>query len=218
MYQGFFLAACFCAASAQAQQPSANEIAHRVDAHYNHLRSLRAHYTERYRGMGMDRTESGTLTLRKPGRMRWAYDVPRGKVFVLDGHDAVLYSPGDANAQRMPAKQLDDLRSPLRFLLGHAQLARELDHLSLTLVSLPGGGSGYTLSGVPKGMEQRIRSIAVTVNAQGVIESMRATELDGATTDFAFSDQRENVPTADADFRFDPPPGVGIVTAPKPVQ
>src|SRR5580698_5824736 len=39
----------------------------RVDDHYNHLRTLRARYTERYTGMGLDRTESGTLELRKPG-------------------------------------------------------------------------------------------------------------------------------------------------------
>ena len=34
--------------------------------------------------MGLDRTESGTLELRKPGLMRWSYDSPAGKVFILD--------------------------------------------------------------------------------------------------------------------------------------
>jgi len=57
-----------------AQQPTAAELAKKVDAHYNHLHSLETRYAERYRGMGMDRTETGTLTLLKPGRMRWAYD------------------------------------------------------------------------------------------------------------------------------------------------
>lgn len=218
MPRGILLAVILLALPAAAQQPTAAAIAHRVDDHYNHLNSLRAHFAERYRGMGMDRTESGTLTLRKPGRMRWTYDVPRGKLFVLDGHDAILYSPGDANAQRLPAKQLDDLRSPLRFLLGRTQLAKELDQLSLTLISLPDGASGYTLSGTPHGMAQRIRSIAIMVDARGIIQSMRATEPDGATTDFSFSDQHENIPTTDADFRFTPPPGIGIVTAPKPVE
>ena len=104
----------------------------KVDDHYNHLSSLRAHYTERYAGMGMDRTESGTLLLKKPGRMRWSYDKPVGKVFVLDGKFAWFYTPGDAQAQRIPAKQLDDLRSPLRFLLGHTQLKKELDNLTVT--------------------------------------------------------------------------------------
>src|SRR5580700_9107566 len=109
---------------------SQDAIVRKVDDHYNHLNSLRAQYTERYSGMGMDRTEEGTLLLKKPGRMRWSYSSPVGKVFVLDGKFAWFYTPGDAQASRMPAKQLDDLRSPLRFLLGHTQLAKELDQLT----------------------------------------------------------------------------------------
>ncbi len=81
--------------------------------------------------------------------MRWAYDAPSGKIFVLDGKNAVSYTPGDSQALRTPAKQLDDLRSPLRFLLGHTEIAKELDGLTLTIVN-----GGYTLSGVPKGMQQ----------------------------------------------------------------
>src|SRR5882672_12692719 len=78
----------------------------RVDDHYNHLSSLRAHYIERYSGMGMDRTEEGTLLLKKPGRMRWSYATPVGKLFVLDGKFAWFYTPGVAQATRVPAKQL----------------------------------------------------------------------------------------------------------------
>ena len=110
------------AAGIGAQQPTAAALAKRVDAHYNHLRSLEARYTERYQGTGMDRSETGTLTLLKPGRMRWAYDSPPGKVFILDGTNAISYTPGDAEATRFPEKKLDDLRSPLRFLLGHTEL------------------------------------------------------------------------------------------------
>jgi outer membrane lipoprotein carrier protein len=57
----------------------------KIDDHYNHLSSLRARYSEHYAGMGMDKTESGTLVLKKPGRMRWTYDQPAGKVFVSAG-------------------------------------------------------------------------------------------------------------------------------------
>jgi outer membrane lipoprotein carrier protein len=195
-----------------AQPPSAATLAARVDAHYNHLSSLEARYTERYTGMGLDRTETGTLTLRKPGRMRWAYDTPRGKLFLLDRNSAIFYTPGDPQAQRIPAKQLDDLRSPLRFLLGHTQLAKELDHLTLTLAE-----NGYTLSGAPKGMQQRLRSLALTVDATGAIHTMRLEEVDGATTTFTFTAMHENIPTRDADFTFTPPPGVTIVTGTAPI-
>jgi outer membrane lipoprotein carrier protein len=200
------------AMTASAQTPSAAALARKVDAHYNHLHSLTAHFTERYRGMGIDRTETGTLTLSKPGRMRWAYDAPSGKIFVLDGKFAISYTPGDSQALRTPAKQLDDLRSPLRFLLGHTEIAKELDGLTLTLVS-----GGYTLSGVPKGMQQTVQSIGVTVDAEGQIRGMQIVQTDGAETIFAFTDIRENVSTPDSDFSFTPPPGVTIINGAAPI-
>jgi outer membrane lipoprotein carrier protein len=184
----------------------------KVDDHYNHLTSLRTRYTEHYTGMGMDRTESGTLVLKKPGRMRWTYDEPVGKVFVLDGKFAWFYTPGDAQASRVPAKQLDDLRSPLRFLLGHTQLKKELD--GLTVVP---DGSGFQISGVPKGMEQRVKLLSLGVTATGSIERMRLEEMDGAVTEFAFTGMQENVPVKNEDFIFTTPAGVSVVDGLPPI-
>jgi outer membrane lipoprotein carrier protein len=205
--------------SALAQSPSAAELARKVDAHYNHLQSLQARFTERYQGMGLDRSESGTLTLRKPGRMRWAYDspdakaTPSGKLFILDGKYAISYTPGDAQASRTPAKQLDDLRSPLRFLLGHTELAKELDGLTVTMVT----NNTFTLSGTPKGMRQTVHNIGLTVDASGQIRSMRIEQADGSTTSFTFSEIHENVPTREADFSFTPPAGVTIIDGAAPI-
>lgn len=219
------------AADMFAQSPTAASLAKKVDAHYNHLHSLEARYTERYQGMGMDRTESGTLTLEKPGRMRWAYYMPAGKVFVLDGTNAISYTPGDAEATRFPEKKLDDLRSPLRFLLGHTELQKELRGLSVTMVNLD-GQTGYTLWGTPvgipplraeertqgtPGIEQRVRSLGVTVDAAGVIHILRIEETDGAITTFTFSDMHENVPVSDGEFRFIPPDGVTVIDGAAPV-
>lgn len=203
------LFAC-CATSLFAQDNAA--LIHKVDNHYNHLTSLRAHYVERYTGMGMDRTESGTLLLKKPGRMRWSYDKPVGKVFVLDGKYAWFYTPGDTQAQRVPAGELDDLRSPLRFLLGHTQLQKELDNLTVTP-----DGSGFKITGVPKGMSQRVKALTLGVTSDGTIEQMQIEELDGSTTAFSFSGIEENIPVKGEDFVFHPPAGVTIVNGLPPI-
>lgn len=202
----------FAATLAPAQTPSAATIAKQVDTHYNHLRTLRARYTERYRGMGLDRTETGTLTLRKPGQMRWAYDTPAGKLFVLDGKTALSYTPGDAEAQSVPASRLDDLRSPLRFLLGHTELNKEL--LGLTLAAVEGG---YTLAGRPKAGSANLREVLLTVDSRGVIRSLRLIEVNGAETDFQLSQIEEDVPLPASTFHFTPPTGVTIVTAQAPL-
>jgi len=183
-----------------------------VDDHYNHLRTLRARYTERYTGMGLDRTESGTLILKKPGLMRWSYDTPPGKLFVLDGKYAWFYTPDDAQISRAPAKQLDDLRSPLRLLLGHTQLAKELDQLT----TAP-DGADFNICGVPKGMGQRVRLLTLIVNASGAIERMKLEEMDGAATEFTFTQVEENISLPASDFIFTPPPGIPIVNAQPPI-
>jgi outer membrane lipoprotein carrier protein len=198
---------------AQSMAPSAAQLAAAVDHHYNSLKRLRVNFTESYVGMGMDRHESGVLLLEKPGRMRWNYAAPPGKVFVLDGKFGWFYTPGDAQVQQIPAKKLDDLRSPLRFLLGHAQLTKELDGLTMT----PVDGGMFRLRGVPKGMEQRVRSLEVTVTADGTIHRMTLEELDGSRTSFVFKGEEANPVLAAGTFRFVPPAGVPVVAGTPPV-
>jgi outer membrane lipoprotein carrier protein len=197
----------------QNSPPTAHALAQRVDRHYNQLHSLRAGFTESYEGLGMRRTESGTLLLLKPGRMKWEYSDPPGKLFLLDGKYAWFYSRGDSQVQRIPAKELDDLRSPLRFLLGHTELEKELS--SLSLAAAPNGQ--FTLTGQPKGQEKRVARLTLTVTADGTITGIEIEEADGALTRFTFTGEQPNAPVPPETFHFAPPPGVPVVDALPPV-
>jgi outer membrane lipoprotein carrier protein len=213
----FALAAVLCVPAA-AQQPSAHgpsvhDLAQRVDRHYNQLHSLKAQFSESYDGLGMKRSEAGTLLLLKPGRMRWDYSSPAGKLFLLDGKYAWFYTRGAAQVQRMEAKKLDDLRSPLRFLLGHTQLEKELTNL--TVVPAPNGR--FTLTGQPKGQENRVPKLALTVTAEGAITGIEINEADGAITRFTFTDEQPNAAVPDGAFRFTPPAGVPVMDSLPPV-
>ena len=101
-----------------------------VDKHYNGLASLEAGFSEGFRGGGLARSESGTMWLKKPGKMRWEYNTPVKKLFVSDGKTAWFYVPGERQARRAAVKRLDDLKSPLRYLLGHTKLEKEFSSLS----------------------------------------------------------------------------------------
>ena len=192
--------------------PTAIDLARRIDAHYNHLHSLSVEFTETYRGMGMERTEKGKLFLAKPGRMRWSYSQPDGKLFVLDGKFAYSYSPGDAQAERYRARQLDDFRSPLRFLLGHTQLQKELANLTMKRE-----GAKYLLQGTPVGMEQRVAAIELTVDAKGTIASMQWRETNGSTTEFQLREEQANPPLPSGTFNFQAPAGVVVVDGLAPI-
>lgn len=206
----------FCgltASRAIAQTLSAKAMAARVDHHYNSLHTLQVNFTQEYEGMGMNRREAGTLLLKKPGRMRWTYSKPAGKLFILDGHNGYFYSPGDSTAQRVPVKELDDLRSPLRLLLGHTKLEKELNGLAIA----PAENGLYALTGVPRGLEKRVSSFSITVNVEGVIQSMQIDETDGVRNTFLFSDEQPDVAAPASNFVFTPPAGVRVIDGMPPV-
>ncbi len=68
-------------------------------------------------------------------------------------------------------------------------------------------GAGFRVVGVPKGMAQRLKLLTLDVTPSGAIERMRLEEIDGAVTEFEFSEMQENVPVKNEDFVFTPPAG-----------
>jgi outer membrane lipoprotein carrier protein len=191
-------------------------VAAAVDDHYNHLRTLQAEFTEVYRGAGMERTESGTLWLekgglKKPGKMRWEYRSPREKLFVSDGKDAWFYVPADRQARRTDARKLDDVRSPLAFLLGKSKLEKELQGLSLAPDVTPAEAANVVLRGVPGALAGRVTEILLEVTSDHRIVRIVINEVDGSATEYRFSGEKENGAIAEGRFQFTPPTGTETV-------
>lgn len=200
-----------CPAILAAQPPNLSAISRGVDNHYNHLKSFEAAFTEIYQGQGISRTESGTLWLKKPGRMRWEYHVPREKLFLIDSQHAYFYVTGERVARKTPIQNLYDIRSPLRYLLGKTKLEKELDGLSLAPDLTPLQPGDVVLRGVPKTMKDRVSSVVLEVSPAHEIRRILIYGVDDTTTDFRFSQIEENVPVQDSLFRFKPPPGVEML-------
>jgi outer membrane lipoprotein carrier protein len=204
---------CFACQQAVAQTPDVHRIADQVDKHYNSMESLQTSFTEVYKGGGMTRNESGVMYLKKPGRMRWDYESPTKKVFITDGKTAWFYVPGERQARRTSVKKLDDFRSPLRYLLGHTKLEKEFNGLSVMTSDKAAASGNTVLSGVPKGMEDRVQETRLEIAPDGSILRISIEELDGSSTEFRFQLPHENVQVADAKFKFAPPPGVEVMEA-----
>jgi len=194
-----------------ASAASVSEIARGTDEHYNNLKSFKADFTESYRGPGISRTESGTLWLKKPGRMRWEYRQPREKLFLTDSHTAFFYVPGEHQARKTALKNLDDIRSPLRYLLGKTKLEKELERLALATDLTPARTGDSVLRGIPKDMKDRVSEVVLEVSPAFQIDRIIIREVDGTVTDFHFSNAEENVPVQDSLFRFTPPAGVEVI-------
>src|SRR5580658_6918121 len=110
----------------QAADVDLNTLLKGIEQRYNRAQTLQVHFVESYSVQGRARkSESGELTLRKPGRMRWDYSAPSGKLFVSDGKDVYLYTPDVHRVEKAKLKASDDMRAPLAFLLGKLDFAKD---------------------------------------------------------------------------------------------
>jgi len=210
------LALCFgavvcCLLPAETQVQDIQQLAQAVDNHYNHLRSLQSDFTEIYRGDGPERVESGTLWLKKPRKMRWEYRSPKEKLFISDGEVVWFYMPEERQVRKTTLKKLDDLRSPLAFLLGKTKLEKELTGLSKVVDDAPMDARDTLLRGVPQGMAGQVSEVQLEITPSDQIVRIVLMDADGATTEFRFAGWKENVETSDSRFQFAPPAGVETV-------
>ena len=108
-------------------------------------------------------------------------------------------------------KKLEDLRSPLAFLLGKTKLENELRGLSKVVDQAPAGVGNTLLRGVPQSMAERVSEVELEITPSDQIVRILMTEADGATTEFRFADLKENLSLGDGRFEITPPPGVETV-------
>ena len=99
-------------APARAADLDVSRILKGIEDRYNHAQALQLSFTESYQLRGRQHVEKGELFLRKPGRMRWQYTSPPGKLFISDNKFIYSYTPQDHHAEKMKMKEAD---APLAF-------------------------------------------------------------------------------------------------------
>jgi outer membrane lipoprotein carrier protein len=207
---------------------TAPEVVHAVEARYAKAHTLQAKFYERYRASGQPgQSESGVVYFSKPGRMRWEYESPSTKLFLVDGTNVWLYVPADRTASRAKLKESDDWRTPLALLTGKIHLDRLCGKIELITSGANGGASSdaaldphnVVLNCSPRpspaGDENNstFRQILFEVDPEYHLTRVVVREPGDIETEFRFGDWRENVAAPEAMFHFEPPPGVSIVNA-----
>jgi outer membrane lipoprotein carrier protein len=187
----------------------ADPLIHRIESRYNRARTLSLRYREVLVEEGHPkRPESGVLTLRKPGKMRWEYDRPAGKLFVSDGNQVYLYTPQDQRVERSRLKMSADLRAPMAFLLGHLDLKREFSSFTTRAA-----GADTWLDASAKNGRLPYEKIELLVAPDASIRQLNVVGRDQSTLSFWFSEETLNPPVSDKLFQFAVPPGAEVVDA-----
>jgi outer membrane lipoprotein carrier protein len=200
-----------------------NSVRRALEARYQHARTLRASFFERYTdGNGGASAESGTVYFSRPGRMRWEYESPEQKLFIVDGTNVWFYVPADHTASRAKLKESSDWRTPLALLTGKADLSKLCRSIQLVgpdaekgtqLEEAPVPPGNAVLLCVPRDAAGSDSSFQVLFETDADAQLVRVLirEPGHVETEFRFGNWEENGVIPEVKFHFQPPPGVAIV-------
>ena len=179
-----------------------------VEQRYNRAKTLQVQFNESYSVQGRARkSESGALTLRKPGRMRWDYTTPSGKLFLSDGKDVYLYTPDAHKVEKTKLKASEDMRAPLAFLLGKLDFGKEFRDFSVTQ-----DGPNFLIAAKAKTDQLPYTNIQMLVSPDYQIQRLVVDGQDQSILTFQFTEEKVNPPVNDALFKFQMPAGATLVT------
>ncbi|HEY6003342.1 MAG TPA: outer membrane lipoprotein carrier protein LolA [Anaeromyxobacter sp.] len=202
------LAALLLAAGPPGQaHPDAAKLAAKVQAFYEKTGDLEARFaqTYTYAGFGRRQVSSGTLKVKKPGKMRWDYEKPAPKTIAVSGSRLVQYEPEENQAYVDDHFDASAMSAAVAFLLGKGDLTREFD------VAVDGSGA---LLLRPKEADPRVDVIALTVSDDGEVKATRVVDGSGNVNEVRFSGVRRNVGLADSAFDLKLPKDVRRVAPP----
>jgi len=212
-----------CALAVGALAGAANDVAavrKALENRYHHARTLKAAFFERYSdGSGGVVAESGTVFFSRPGRMRWEYEAPQEKLFLVDGTNAWFYVPADHTASRAKMKESSDWRTPLALLAGKVELSQMCRDLKFaepgSADAKPVTAGDSVLRCIPRdnppGAEGNLPYLLLEVDSESRLVRVVIRQTGNAETEFRFGNWEENLAIPEVKFHFQAPPGVAIV-------
>ena len=191
----------------QAAEADLNTLLKGVEQHYNRAKTLQVHFVESYTVQGRARkSESGELTLRKPGRMRWDYTAPSGKLFISDGKDVYLYTPEAHRVEKTKLKASDDMRAPLAFLLGKLDFAKDFRDFEVKPE-----GTQYLITAKAKNDSFPYEKVQMLVTPDYQIQRLVINLQSQSLLTFDLDGEKLNPAVDDALFKFQMPAGATVV-------
>jgi outer membrane lipoprotein carrier protein len=153
--------------------------------------------------------ESGRLFLERPGKMRWEYSKPKGKLAVADGKDTWLWLPDDQVAIQAPF-QGDERDSGVSLLMGE-----RLDLSGRFSIDWAPGPKGepHLLRLRPRTRGAPYDALLVQVDGSGFPSRIVVLDPLGGRVTYRFSSIKFLDRLDPSLFQFTPPPGATVQRA-----
>jgi outer membrane lipoprotein carrier protein len=188
--------------------PEVKALVERMQAFYEKTEDFKASFKQDYKYKAFRRTQTstGTVTYKKPGLMRWEYENPSPRTFVLAGNKVYAYDP-PAQTLTVGSVDTNKLSASVTFLFGQGRLADEF-HIKKGACA---DCKGTLLVLDPAQPDPRFRQVRLEVDPK-TAQVLKSTVVDpdGSENTIAFLDLKTNVGISKDSFRLDPPEGTRI--------
>jgi outer membrane lipoprotein carrier protein len=178
-----------------------------IEDRYNRTQTLEVAFGQSYTARGRRwPTESGTLFLRKPGKMRWQYSQPAGKLFISDGKYIYSYIPEEKRAEKVSMKEVADMRAPLAFLLGRLNFSEDFREFRASPQ-----GQDALITAIPKSDKLPFTEVTFLAAPDFTLRRVTVKGADNSLNEYVLTGEKRNPPVAESMFRFVAPAGVEVV-------
>jgi outer membrane lipoprotein carrier protein len=204
------------AAKPAAAGPVASVLA-RMQDRYDKAADYRAKFAQKYTSSatGRERTSSGEVFIKKPGRMRFSYQTPTPSMYLSNGTTFWQYEPEAKQAFKQDLKT-SQLPAAVAFLMGKGKLTDEFD--VQVADKLPyGTPKDHKLHLKPKKTQSAYKAIYFVVDpVTFLVKESILINAQGDINAFTFTDAKVDSKVPDDTFKWAPPPGVRIIEGAKP--
>jgi len=192
-----------------AEKNAAEPIVDRLQKNYDATVDFVADFYQETEVKTLNRTlkTTGKLTFKRPGKMLWRYEEPKGQFVLADGQHLYFYQPDQNQVIKSPLKNAFRGDIPLSFLLGLGNLKKDFNP---TLVAAE--DTQYVLRLEPKGEAGGYSEIRLGVGkASPDILWVSVRDAANNLTTLRFSGMRKGVGVKDDLFKVRIPDGADVV-------
>lgn len=188
--------------------PELKTLVERMQSFYEKTDDFKSSFKQDYKYKAFRRTQTstGTVTYKKPGLMRWEYEKPSPRTFVLAGSKVYTYDP-EGQTLTVGSVDTSKLSASVTFLFGQGRLADEFNITKGACADCKG-----TLMVLdPVRADPRFRQVRLEVDPK-TAQVLKSTVVDpdGSENAISFLDLKTNVGISAESFKINPPEGTRV--------
>ena len=185
-----------------------------VQKNYEKVLTYEAEFIQKSYIKMMDKTQDvrGTVSIKKPGKMKWRYGAPDIQILISNGNTLWLYVPDEEQATKVPIESIYSSNTPALFLAGKGKLTQSFNVERVNLDKDP-----LIITLTPKADDQSLTRLKLFANKKNYqITGSTVYDKLGNKTEIRFSNIKSNREIPEKTFQFQAPANVEVLDYTKP--